>query len=233
MTFRLNITLRDRSWSHTLRNWVNLQWKKSPCVEIGETSRRTTITAALLSSLKDTKATWSLQKRTERNLRLWEARFSGLVILRLNCFASNQEPLITCVGVFQWDREYYQGSGKAERTKVQRYLLKTWSRVLRTSDWAKGSHSTRAITLNTKLRQRRSGLEMTLWMSLRGPGRAQPWLEPYRSISAEIWKWLSTVSPHLTWHSLRRSAEKNVRKSEIQVCKLKAITSTKGASTKY
>ncbi len=29
----------------------------------------------------------------------------------------------------------------------------------------------------------------------------EPWLEPYRNISGETWKWLSTEGPHPTWPS--------------------------------
>ncbi|CDQ91199.1 unnamed protein product [Oncorhynchus mykiss] len=66
------------------------------------------------------------------------------------------------VGMFfssrDWER-LVRIEGKDEWSKVQRSLMKTCSRVLRTSDWGDGSSSNRTTTLNTQPRQRRNVLE--------------------------------------------------------------------------
>ena len=182
---------------------------------------------------------------------------------RLNCLASilsvmsggNQAPLITCPipsqqwnmvvaasccgGVFQrqglGDWSGLRESWTEQSTEIS--LMKTWSRVLRTSDWAKGSPSNRTMTLSTQPRQCRSGLGTTLWMSLSGPARALTWTQS--NISGETWKCAPT-GPHPTWQSLRGSAEKNGRKSPNPAVQSlsghtqedsKAVITAKGASS--
>ena len=60
------------------------------------------------------------------------------------------------VGMFFRDWETSQDRGKHERSKVQRSLLKTCSKALRTSDLGEGSTSNRTTTLSTQPRQCRS-----------------------------------------------------------------------------
>ena len=69
------------------------------------------------------------------------------------------------VGIFFRGRDWEtsQDQEKDEQCKVQRSLMKTWSRALRTSDWGKGSPSNKTTTLSTQTRQRRSGF--SLWMA--------------------------------------------------------------------
>ena len=101
--------------------------------------------------------------------------------------------------------------GKVERSKVQRSLMKTCSRALRTSDWGEASPSSRTTTLSTHPRQRRSSIGKSLWMSLSGPARAWTWT--WSNICGKTWKYLCSDAPHPTWLSLRGSAEKNGRNS--------------------
>ena len=82
--------------------------------------------------------------------------------------------------------------GKAEQSKVQRW-------VLRTSDWVEGQPSNRTVTVSTRSRQRpwsrsRQRLGTTLWMSLSCPARALT--RTQSNISGETWQWLSTDGPH-------------------------------------
>ena len=57
---------------------------------------------------------------------------------------------------------------KTERSKMQISLLKTWSRALKTLDWADDSPSNRTVTLSTQPRQCRSDLGT----DLSGPAKA-------------------------------------------------------------
>jgi hypothetical protein len=63
------------------------------------------------------------------------------------------------VGMFFSGRDWEtsQDQGIDEQRKVQRSLMKTCSRALRTSDWDVGSPSNRTTTLSTQPRQCRSG----------------------------------------------------------------------------
>ena len=130
------------------------------------------------------------------------------------------------------DRVTGQGWGRADRSRVEISLMKTWSRALRTSDWAEGSPSNRTMTLSTRPRQRRSALGKTLWMSLSGPARALTWTQS--NIFGETWKWLSTDSPHPTWQSNGRKIPKpRCAKLVSYPRRLKSVIAAKGASTKY
>ncbi len=167
-------------------------------------------------------------------LRLWKKqRFSGLMNLNsLFMSEGNQAPLITCIipsqrwsmvaaascsgGVFQ-----RQGLGKwSEKTEswmhlnTEIFLMKTYFRELRTSDWAESSPSNMTITLRTQPRQCRSGLGTTLWTSLSGPARAGTWNQS--DIFGETYKWLSTDGPQPTWQ--RWSKEKNGKKNKKCEC---------------
>ena len=201
----------------------------------------------------------------KRTLRLWETRFSSLMKPKWTCFASilsimsggNQVPFITCpISSQQWSMVvaasccggvfHQQGlggwSGLTESWTeqcIEISWMKTWSRALRTSDWAEGSPSNRTMTLRPQPRQCRSGLRTTLWISLSGPARALTWTQS--NISGETWKW-SDVKMDCslpTWQSLRESAEKNGRKppnpgvQSLSRHTQEAVIAAKGASTKY
>ncbi len=132
-----------------------------------------------LSSVQDTwKPAWSLLKNTWRTPRWWQIRFSGLMRPRYNFLAlilsgmcgENQALLITCPiqsqqwsmvvaasccgGVFQLQgQDNWCNRGKDECGQVQGYPgRKTFSRVLRTSDWAEGLPSNKTMTLSTQLK---------------------------------------------------------------------------------
>ena len=131
-------------------------------------------------------------------------RLSGLMKPRVNCLAvilsvmsgGTQAPLITCPipsqlwsivvaascsgdvfqqqGLQEWSG--FRESWMEQRTEI--YLIKTWPRVLRTSDLAEGTPSNRTIILSTQLIQCRSGLGATLWIpSASGPARALTWTQ--------------------------------------------------------
>jgi hypothetical protein len=114
------------------------------------------------------------------------------------------------------DWETSQDRGKDERSKVQRSLMKTYSRALRTSDWRDGSPSNRTTTLSTQPRQCRSGFRTSLWMPLSGPARAG--LEhdltslerPENSCAATL-----PIQPDRDWEDLQRRMEET---PQIQVC---------------
>ena len=162
-------------------------------------------------------------KRHLKTLRPWETIFSILKKPRLNSLAwitkrhvwrkPGTIPTVKHGGVsimrwgcFSATRETSQDRGKDEQSKVQRSLMKTCSRELRTSDWSKGSPSNRTTTLSTQPRHCRSGFGTSLGMS-----RTQT--RP--NISGETWKLLCSNIPHLTWQTLRGSAAKNGTNSQI------------------
>ena len=73
-------------------------------------------------------------------------------------------------GFQQQGLSYWSGLRESLMKHEQIYLMKTWSRVLRTSDWAKGSPSNRTITLSTQPGHYRRGLGTTwedLWRDLK------------------------------------------------------------------
>ena len=80
--------------------------------------------------------------------------------------------MMVTLAVFFSDRDLGtgQGRGKAERSKVQIFLKNTWSRALRTSDWAEGPPSKRTMTLSTQP-------PLLEWMSLSGTARALTWTQ--------------------------------------------------------
>ena len=90
------------------------------------------------------------------------------------------------VGMFFSGRDWEtsQEWGKDEWSKVERFLMKTYSRVLRDSNWDHGSPSNRTTTLSTQPRQRWNGTN--LWIPWSGPARARTWTRSF--ISGEIWK---------------------------------------------
>ena len=220
-------------------------------LDIWEPSRRTTISAALhqsglygrvarqksLLSQRHMTAHMEFAKRHPKTLRPWETRFSGLMKPSLNSLAwmrsvtsgGNLAPSLRssmvvaascCWDVFfSWETN--QDWGKDERSKVQRSLMKTCSRALRTSDWGEGSPSNRTTTLSTQPRQHRSGIGTSLWMSLSGPARAQTWTRS--NYSGETWKYLCSDATHPTWQRLRICGEE-WEKLQIQVCQACSIT---------
>ncbi len=132
-----------------------------------------------LSSVQDTwKPAWSLLKNTWRTPRWWQIRFSGLMRPRYNFLAlilssmcgENQALLITCTiqsqqwsmvvaasccgGVFQLQGQddWLQSRERWMRPSTGISWMKTFSRVLRTSDWAEGSPSNKTMTLSTQLK---------------------------------------------------------------------------------
>ncbi len=153
--------------------------------EMGESCRKSTITAALhqsglygrvarrkpLLSANTWKTAWSL-------LRWWQIRFSGLMRPRYNVLAlilsgmcgENQALLITCPiqsqqwsmvvaasccgGVFQLQGQddWLQSRERWMRPSTGISWTKTFSRVLRTSDWAEGLPSNKTMTLSTQLK---------------------------------------------------------------------------------
>ena len=74
-------------------------------------------------------------------------------------------------------------------------------------DWGKAEWSTKP--------KQCSSLETILWIYLSGPARALTWTQS--NISGEIWKWLSTDSPHPVWEDLHSRMGEN---PQIQVCKV-------------
>ncbi len=130
-----------------------------------------------LSSVQDTwKPAWSLLKNTWRTPRWWQIRFSGLMRPRYNFLAlilsgmcgENQALLITCPiqsqqwsmvvaasccgGVFQLQDDWLQSRERWMRPSTGISWTKTFSRVLRTSDWAEGLPSNKTMTLSTQLK---------------------------------------------------------------------------------
>ena len=160
--------------------------------EMGESSTKSTITAALhqsglygrvarrkpLLSARHMKARIEFAKNTRRTPRLWEIRFSGLMRPRFNFLVlilsgmcgENQALLITCpIQSLQWNmvvgasccRGVFQLQGQGDWLQLKERWMrpsteiswrKTYSRVLRTSDWAEGSPFNRTMTLSTQLK---------------------------------------------------------------------------------
>ena len=74
--------------------------------------------------------------------------------------------------------ETSQDWGKDERSKVQRSLMKTCSRALRTSDWGEGSSSNRTTTLSTQ--QDNAGVASEQVSECNWLALAEPGLEPHQ-----------------------------------------------------
>ena len=112
-----------------------------------------------------------------------------------------------------------QGWGKDERwteQSTERSLMKTCSRLLRTSDWGKGSPSNRTTILSTQPRQCRSDFRKSLWMSL--SGQPEPRLEPDRiSLERPENSCAATlpIQSDRAWEDLHRIMEEI---PQIQVC---------------
>ncbi len=133
----------------------------------------------LLSAHEDTwKPAWSLLKNTWRTPRWWQIRFSGLMRPRYNFLAlilsgmcgKNQALLITCpiqskkwsmvvaasccgdVFQLQGQDDWLQSRERWMRPSTGISWTKTFSRVLRTSDWAEGLPSNKTMTLSTQLK---------------------------------------------------------------------------------
>ena len=166
---------------------VSLTELQSSSVEMGEPSRRTTISATLhQSGLYGRVARWKqllskmhltthleFTKRHLKDPQTLRNRFSGLMkprfVLNAKCHIWRKPGTTThhlaCGGsVMLWGCFSASGTrrlvriGKYERSKVlERSLIKTCSKALRTSDWGEGSPSNRTMTLSTQPRQRRSG----------------------------------------------------------------------------
>ncbi len=143
----------------------------------------------------------------------------------------NQASLITCIipyqrwsmvvaascrgGVFQ-----RQGLGKwSEKTEswmqpnTEISLMKTWSRALRTSDWAESSPSNMTTTLRTQPRQCRRGLGTTLWTSQPelGLGTNQSSLEkPINGCPPMV-----PSQPDRPWDDLKRRMAKKCRCAKL------------------
>jgi hypothetical protein len=120
--------------------------------------------------------------------------------------------------IMLWGYFSAAGTGRLVRIKerwteqsTERYLMKTWSRALRTSDCNEGSPSNRITTLSSQPRKCRSGFGTSLWMSLSCPARDRTWTQS--NISGETWKYLCSDSPRPTWQTWRGSAGKNGRNS--------------------
>ncbi len=83
-----------------------------------------------------------------------------------------------CGGVFQLQGQddWLQSRERWMRPSTGISWTKTFSRVLRTSDWAEGLPSNKTMTLSTQLKWRRSGFTTTpfcSWMA-----QPEPWLKP-------------------------------------------------------
>ena len=123
------------------------------------------------------------------------------------------------------------GTWRDERSKGQRSLMKTCSRVLRTSDWREGLPSNRTTALSTQPRRRRSGLWTSLWMSL--------------NLIEHLWRDLKITVQRHSLFNLRefdRICREEWEKLPKYRCAklvasyprwLKAVIAAKGASTKY
>ncbi len=124
-----------------------------------------------LSSVQDTwKPAWSLLKNTWRILWSDETKIELLALILSGMCGENQALLITCPiqsqqwsmvvaasccgGVFQLQGQddWLQSRERWMRPSTGISWTKTFSRVLRTSDWAEGLPSNKTMTLSTQLK---------------------------------------------------------------------------------
>ncbi len=131
-----------------------------------------------LLSARHMKACMEFAKNTWRTPRWWQIRFSGLIRPRYNFLAlilsgmcgENQALLITCpIQSQQWSMvvaasccvfffqlqgqdDWLQSRERWMRPSTGISWTKTFSRVLRTSDWAEGLPSNKTMTLSTQLK---------------------------------------------------------------------------------
>uniref|UniRef100_A0AAZ3PFH5 Transposase Tc1-like domain-containing protein n=1 Tax=Oncorhynchus tshawytscha TaxID=74940 RepID=A0AAZ3PFH5_ONCTS len=169
---------------------VTLTELQSSSVEMGEPSRRITICAALPQSglyVRVARRKTLLSKRhmtaclefalkatkdsqTMRNKILWsdetKIELFGLNTKRHIWRKPGTIPTVKHVGgsIMLWGCFSVAGTGRLKMNgkSSERSLMKTCSRVLRTSDWDECSPSNRTTTLSTQPRQRRSGFATSL-----------------------------------------------------------------------
>lgn len=117
----------------------------------------------------------------QRTLRLWEAIFSDLINLKCKPHVWSKPGVFGVGHIMLWGCFSEEGTrgllrveGKLNTAKYRDILnKKTWSRVIRTRDWAKCSPSNCTMTLSTQPRQCKIGFWTTLWMYMSGPARDQ------------------------------------------------------------
>jgi hypothetical protein len=116
-----------------------------------------------------------------------------------------------------WWQHHAAGTGRLVRIegKMNRSLMKTCSKALRTSDWVEGSPSKRTTTLSTQPRQRRSGFGTSLWMSFKWPSQSSD-LNPIEHLWRDLKIAVQRRSPsNLT--ELERICREEWDKPQIQV----------------
>ena len=108
------------------------------------------------------------------------------------------------------------GMREASRwTTFNAALMKTWSRVLRTSCWAKGSPSDRTMTPSTQPGQRKGGLGTTLCMCLIGWTRALTCSQSqFPDLKMSVHEGL--IQLYRAWEDLKKRKTEN---PWIQACK--------------
>ena len=177
-------------------------------------------------------------KRQLKDSRLWKTIFSALMKPRLNPLAwmsnvmseENLAPSLrwsmvvaaSCCGMFLSGRDWEtsQHRGKDEWSKVQRSLMKTCSRALRTSDWGEGSPSNKTLTLRTQPRQCRRGFGRRVQV-LERPSQS-PDLNPIE----HLWRNLKIAvqrrsPPNLTvWENLQRRMGETPQIKVCQACSI-------------
>ena len=115
--------------------------------------------------------------------------------------------------------------------------MKTWSRALRTSDWAEGSPSNRTMTLSTQPRQcrRENSVNVLEWPS------QSPDLNPIEHLWRDLKMAVHRRCPS-NLMELERSCKKEWEKLPKNRCakfvasyskRLEVVIAAKGASTKY
>ncbi len=193
------------------------------CLEMGETYRRTTITGTLHRSGLSGRAARHKPVFSERHIKPGTAHYLHNTVPTVKHGGGN---------IMRQSLEDWSGlreSWTEQSTEIS--LLKTWSRALRISDWAKGSPSNRTMTLSTQAKQRRSDLGTTLWMSLNCQAGAPTWTQSIKHICN------LKMAVHWRSPSNLTELEKVCREEwqKIHVCKAstRGWHDAEGASTKY